>query len=35
MKRFALALALCVAAPLSLFAQGQAAPEIPFDTRPV
>src|ERR1700682_3826859 len=31
MKRFALALAIFMAAPLALFAQ-QAAPEIPFDS---
>jgi DNA-binding beta-propeller fold protein YncE len=34
MKRFALALTLCLAAPLSLFAQSQAVPEIPFDSVP-
>lgn len=34
MKRLALALSLCLAAPLSLFAQGQAVPEIPFDSVP-
>jgi len=34
MKPFALALTLCLAAPLSLFAQSQAMPEIPFDSVP-
>lgn len=34
MKRFALALSICLAAPLSLFAQGQAVPEIAFDSVP-
>jgi DNA-binding beta-propeller fold protein YncE len=34
MNRIALALALCVAAPFTLFAQGQAVPEIPFDSVP-
>ena len=34
MKRFVLALALCLAAPFALFAQGQAVPEIPFDSVP-
>src|ERR1700722_7829823 len=33
MKRFALALAFCMTAPLALFAQ-QAAPQIPFDSVP-
>ncbi len=34
MKRFALAVSLCLAVPLSLFAQGQAVPEIAFDSVP-
>ena len=34
MKRFALALTLCLAVPFALFAQNQAAPEIPFDSVP-
>jgi hypothetical protein len=34
MNRIAFAVALCVAAPFTLFAQGQAAPEIPFDSVP-
>jgi hypothetical protein len=33
-KTFALALALCLAAPSASPAQGQAAPEIPFDSVP-
>src|SRR6266700_1556585 len=33
-KRFALALTLCMAVPFALFAQNQAAPEIPFDSVP-
>jgi DNA-binding beta-propeller fold protein YncE len=33
-KRFALIAALCLAAPLALIAQGQAVPEIPFDSVP-
>ena len=31
-KRFALALTLCLAVPLALVAQGKAVPEIPFDS---
>ena len=34
MKRFALALRFALAVPSALFAQGQAAPEIPFDSVP-
>lgn len=34
MKRFAFALSLCLAVNLSLFAQGQAVPEIPFESVP-
>ncbi|HTD95365.1 MAG TPA: peptidyl-alpha-hydroxyglycine alpha-amidating lyase family protein [Edaphobacter sp.] len=34
MKRFALALSLCLAVPVGLFAQGQAVPEIAFDSVP-
>src|SRR6185312_6087802 len=34
MKRFALALSLCLAVTSSLFAQGQAVPEIAFDSAP-
>jgi sugar lactone lactonase YvrE len=33
-KRFALVLTLCLAAPSSLFAQNSAVPEIPFDSVP-
>jgi DNA-binding beta-propeller fold protein YncE len=33
-KHFALALTLCLAAPFTLFARGQAVPEIPFDSVP-
>jgi DNA-binding beta-propeller fold protein YncE len=33
-KRFALVLALCMAAPSTLFAQNQPVPEIPFDSIP-
>ena len=34
MKRFAFALSLCLAVNLSLFAQGQTVPEIPFESVP-
>ena len=34
MKRFAFALTLCIAVPVSLLAQAQPAPEIPFDSVP-
>ncbi len=34
MNRIALAVALCMAVPFGLLAQGQAAPEIPFDSVP-
>ena len=34
MKRFALALAIFIVAPMVLFAQGQTVPEIPFDSVP-
>jgi DNA-binding beta-propeller fold protein YncE len=33
-KRFALALTLCLAIPFALFGQGKTAPEIPFDSVP-
>ncbi len=34
MKRFVFALVVCLTAPFALYAQGQAAPEIPFDSVP-
>ena len=34
MKRFAFVFALCLSAPVALIAQGQAVPEIPFDSVP-
>jgi DNA-binding beta-propeller fold protein YncE len=34
LKRFVLALVVCLTAPFALYAQGQPAPEIPFDSVP-